>query len=153
MDNKYAGAGENRGSGTGHGEGRERDMFQAFDQAIEMMRIMNTFGDGAPGSPVSAASCGDMACAPWLNGMKAFLPYLDPRCRRSVSTLLKLLELKKLMESYGRRMIDMQAACGGDWRMGMLSAIRQHLPAEKQRQLDVMLNALSMMELMAGMRG
>ena len=145
-------------------ESPNTDIFKHFEKAIEMARLFNMMNDAEQAEPEApppqyneeqarpAASVEALTDTPELRGIKAALPYLDERYQRNISIFIKLVEMQRLLEAYGRRVIDMHARQDPDWRRGMLKAIRPHMPEEKQKQIDTLLNALSMQELMWKMR-
>lgn len=91
----------------------------------------------------------DYIYTPELRAIKAAIPYLDVRYQRMMAIFIKFIEIQKLMEMYSSNMINknIQMVSNGDWRRGMLSAIKPHMPPDKQRKIDMLLQVASAFEM------
>ena len=61
-------------------------------------------------------------------------------------------KMQDILETHGRRIIDMNGKNDGDWRKEALNSIRPHLPPEKQKMADVLLKYLDMLEMLEKVR-
>jgi len=106
-----------------------------------------------PPSAQAFAFYDDPIQTPALKAIKAAIPYVEHPYQKPLGLYVKMIEIQKLMEMYSQTAIHMQsAATGGDWRRGMLNAIRPHMPGEKQTQIDFLLTALTLQDILKKMQ-
>ncbi len=88
-----------------------------------------------------------------LKSIKASIPYLDPKYQRSIGVFVKLVEIKKLIEMFSEKTIEIQDAQGkdghfhGDYRLGMLKAIKPHMEGDKKDKVEVLIKFIEIKNL------
>jgi len=85
---------------------------------------------------------------PALRSIKAAIPYLEPEYQQIMGILVKLIELKKLLDAYAGKLFFTQNKHPGDWRKNMLLAVRPHMEKDKREKIDFLLKAIDMKEMM-----
>ncbi len=89
---------------------------------------------------------------PELKSIKAAIPYLDIRYQKTIGVLIKFIEIQKLMENYGYRMLNINTENNKNWRKDMLLAIRVHMTEDKKNMIDMLIKFLDMKDIMLKMR-
>jgi hypothetical protein len=85
--------------------------------------------------------------SPSIKAVKAAMRYVDPKYHQSLGVWIKFMEIQNLIEAYGKRAAESYAGTG-DWRLGMLKAIRPHVNEQKQAILDFMMKSMELKEVM-----
>ncbi len=97
-----------------------------------------------------------------LLGIKAAIPYLSLESQRTIGVMVKLFELKSVIEMYGNvrnetleqgKFENEITAMSfkkrdGNYKKEMLNAIRPHMPKEKQAQIELIMKLLDIKELL-----
>ncbi|MDR1639539.1 MAG: hypothetical protein LBT59_07590, partial [Clostridiales bacterium] len=127
----------------------------SLDKAMQLVQTLQLFsgadakvffGDADPGEPELptvddsvdfAKLFDDEIATPSINAMKAALPFVDPSMHRSLGLWIKLMEMQRIFDltSNGGALVP-AAADYGDWRLGMLSAMRPYASPEKKSLID-----------------
>jgi hypothetical protein len=131
-------------------------MLGSLDKAMQLVQTLQLFSgvagesrtlageteDESPqpvaGDSVDLAKLFDEEVAtPSINAMKAALPFVHPSLHRSLGLWIKLMEMQRIFDltSNGGPLVPPAAACG-DWRLGMLSAMRPYASPEKRSLID-----------------
>ncbi|MDR1000308.1 MAG: hypothetical protein LBL96_05865 [Clostridiales bacterium] len=84
--------------------------------------------------------------SPSIKAVKAAMRYVDPKYHQSLGVWIKFLEIQNLIEACGKRAAESYVGAG-DWRLGMLKAIRPHVSEQKQAMLDFMVKAMELKEI------
>jgi hypothetical protein len=82
--------------------------------------------------------------SPSIKAVKAAMRYVDPKFHQSLGIWIKFMEIQNLIEACGKRAAESYA---GDWRVGMLKAMRPHVSGQKQSMLDFMVKAMELKEI------
>ena len=92
-----------------------------------------------------------------MKKLKSVVPYMDREYQKKLAIMIKVIELQKVIEMYNTQEVGVasidKSSERGDWRKGMLSAIRVHSTQEEQRMIDMILNLIEMKEFMDIMKG
>ena len=60
--------------------------------------------------------------------------------------MLALSNAQATLHTHSQKLYDMCSARPGDWRRHMLLAVRPHIDARKQKEIDLLLAVLALME-------
>jgi hypothetical protein len=153
--------------------GHTQDVFQVFEQAMQFFEVfspdagksdtadkmrqyfqMMELVKGMAGTQEDTKDTefeyhSDILHNPAMRGIKSAVSNLGPEYRRSMSMVIRLIELRKLLEEYTLKLIFMQRNKPGDWRKNTLMSIRPFMEKEKQDKIDILINAIDLKETMA----
>jgi hypothetical protein len=153
--------------------GPTQDAFQAFEQAmqlfevfapdtgksdtadkmrqyLQMMELMKNMADTREEADETDFEYhSDILHNPAMRGIKLAVSNLGPEYRRSMKTVIGLIELRKLLEEYTLKLVFMHKNKPGDWRKNTLVSIRPFMEKEKQEKIDILINAIDLKETMA----
>ncbi len=154
------------GDGTNAGESTQKSAFD-IGTIIQLMELMKSQSNSEPNPGFSKDSSSninertidteneekkpppkyydDQINTPGLLSIKAAIPYLDFEYQRKIGVLIKLLELKKLLEMYSQTAIQISST--KDYKRGMLTAIRPHMTEDKRNKIDILLKLIDIDEI------
>jgi hypothetical protein len=123
----------------------------SFVKMMQMMEIMKMFNkpNAANNTYEKEVFFDEPIFTPELKSLKAAIPYLDYPHQKNMAMLVKLIEIKKLQEMYDNQEIStLNKDEYGDWRKGMLTAIRPHMTDEKKLMIDTVVKMLEVREML-----
>lgn len=139
------------------------DNMAMMSKMMKMMEIMEMIqGLQQPPAPSTGGAAVDGvklydedSQVPGLKAIKSAIPYLEPRYRKNLGLMIKLIEIHKLIETYGYSAMHTHggpAVTGGNgWRREMLAALRPHVAPEKQRITDLLIKCMDMRDIIRKM--
>lgn len=147
----------------GSGQGDSTDGLAMMNRMLKMMEIVEMI-QSLQKPPVPLSPDGGVdgvrifdedSQVPGLKAIKSAIPYLEPRYRKNLGLIVKLIEIHKLIETYGYSAMQTHGRPPGaddnGWRREMLMAVRPHMSAEKQNITDLLIKCIDMMEIVRKM--
>lgn len=78
-----------------------------------------------------------------IKTLKAAIPYLKYEQQKNMAMFIKVIELKKLKEMYDNNDVNIMIKKeNGEGGINMLSAVRKHMPPDKQQFIDIYIKFL-----------
>lgn len=84
------------------------------------------------------------------NMITAALPFLDRGCQREMYVLVRLMEMRRVLQSGFLETREKQEEGAAVRRQKLLQAVGAYLPAEEQKQLEMLAKTMLMKEWMGG---
>ena len=132
------------------------DMFNNIEQMMEMMRMISVMSGrdkGWASQPETAQQqkfmrtyAFETGASPALEAVKDAISHLEEPYCRMMQTVVKLIEIQKLLHDY-RRIID-DIGKGGNLQRHMLAMALPQLPSEKREQVEWLVRLLEMKKMM-----
>ena len=89
-----------------------------------------------------------------LKAMEACLPYVHRDYRQNFKTFIKLMEICRMLEDYGARARAISdRSADGDWRRGLLRAIRPYLGETQRETLSLFEQCMNIFEIIQTLGG
>ncbi len=118
------------------------DALALLQRMERLKRLMGTTISPAPGkkeTPLSPSRREDM--------ITAAIPFLDQEYQREIYVIMRLMELRRVLESGVLEVREKQDLPPALRRQQMLRAMQSHLPEGEQKQLDMLLKMMAVGEI------
>ncbi|MCL2703272.1 MAG: hypothetical protein FWE91_06665 [Defluviitaleaceae bacterium] len=126
-----------------------------FERVLKMAEFINKYQQAAGNPSPDVSSCASALDkrinTPELAMIKSAIPHLEPRNRRLISVIIKLIEIQRLLDylkETAAAINRINAGSGGDensWRIAMLELIMPHLSPASRAQFQTIVSLLEMM--------
>jgi hypothetical protein len=85
-----------------------------------------------------------------IKALSAVIPHVEPRLRKSLSILVKLMEIQEICNYYDSEEFAIASLeASPNWHKAALSAMLPYLGEQKQGMLQMMLQMMDMQEMMS----
>ena len=127
-------------------------------EMMEMFKMIQSFTerpgnqpDGVFDQEPNRKSFDGMVQTPDLMSMKAAMQYLHPNMQKTLSILIKIIEIQRLLAVFSEDAMAMPIAREGDWRRNMLVSVRPYMTPQKQGLLDMLVKFVDIIAISKNM--
>lgn len=123
-----------------------------FEKMAAFMDVMNILKSGEPYKKAEAKHAypafDDKIDFPALSNIKKSIPYLDPPYQSCMTTIVKLIEMQKIMDKYLSYTEVIKKKAGDEWHKEVLISVRPLVSSENTYIIDNLLRFTELKDAM-----